>query len=96
VEGWRFEWDNTKSQINYYKHGIDFATAVHAFRDRFHYEWIDDREDYGEERVKLVGMAGGVLIALIYTERNGVLRIISARRATRAEHDEYHKQAPSR
>lgn len=93
---WKFEWDIAKSRENYRKHGVDFTAAVHAFLDRYNYEWIDDREAYGEEPVKLVGMATGVLLAVVYTERNGIARIISARRATRDEHDQYHKQGSSR
>jgi len=60
--------------------------------DAFAVEWIDDREAYGEERVNLLGMCGGVLLHVTYTERDKNIRIISARRATRNEQDHYFRE----
>jgi uncharacterized DUF497 family protein len=83
-----FEWDEAKAEANYQKHGVDFATAEDAFEDAFAIEKPDPRsEAYGEERVLLTGMANGVLLTVVYTERGESIRIISARRATKHEHD---------
>jgi uncharacterized DUF497 family protein len=53
----------------------------------------DDREDYGEERFVIIGMAEGhVLLFVAYTEREERIRIISARRVTQHEQDDYFRQ----
>lgn len=53
---------------------------------------MDDREDYGEERFILIGMAEGMLLFVVYTERGDRTRLISARQATRHEQDDYFQQ----
>jgi len=58
----------------------------------FAVERIDDREDYGEERINLIGMCAGVLIHVTYTERDQRVRIISARRAEPHEQDDYYRE----
>jgi uncharacterized DUF497 family protein len=85
-----FDWDDAKAAENYAEHGVDFETAV--FRDPFAVERIDNRENYGEDRFVLIGMAEGVLLTIIHTERDDRIRLISARRATRHENDEYFAQ----
>lgn len=57
-----FEWDKNKAETNLSKHGIAFQHAVKAFSDHFAIELIDDREDYGEERINLIGMCDGVIL----------------------------------
>jgi uncharacterized DUF497 family protein len=56
------------------------------------FERIDDREDYGEERINLLGMCQGVILHVTYTERGERIRIISARLATRNEQDDYYRE----
>ena len=74
-------------------HGVDFELAKTVFKDPFAIERLDDREDYGEERFVLVGMAEGqVLLFVAYGEREERIRIISARRATQYEQDDYFSQ----
>jgi len=68
---------------------VSFETAIKVFRDPFGIERLDDRQDYGEERFILIGTAEEVVITVVYTKRNGRFRIISARRATRHEQDDY-------
>jgi uncharacterized protein len=46
--------------------------------DPFAIENFDDREDYGEDRINLIGMCEGVLLHVTYTERGKRIRIISA------------------
>ncbi|NOT55600.1 MAG: BrnT family toxin [Deltaproteobacteria bacterium] len=88
-----FEWDDDKAARNIRDHdGVTFEQAAVAFRDPFAVEWIDDREDYGEERSIVLGMIGGQLLTVVYTERGEHIRIISARRATRHEYHHYFRQ----
>lgn len=87
--GDNFEWDEAKAAENYVKHGVSFETATLVFKDPFGIERLDDREDYGEDRFILIGMAEGALLTVVHTERSGRIRIISARQATKREHDDY-------
>jgi len=87
-----FEWDDAKAAANFRKHGVTFEQAAYAFRDPFAVEWIDKSAVYGEERVILLGMSGGQILSVVYTERGERLRIISARRATKHEKDNYYRQ----
>ena len=88
-----FEWDDEKAASNICDHdGVTFEQAAMVFSDAFAVEWIDEREDYGEERSVLLGMTGSQLLYVAYTERGTNIRIISARRATRHEQDIYFRQ----
>jgi uncharacterized DUF497 family protein len=51
-----------------------------------------DREDYGEERINLLGMCEGVIRYVTYTESGERIRTISARRAERHEQDGYYRE----
>ena len=74
-------------------HGVSFELATTLFKDPFAIERLDDREGYGEERFVIVGMAEGeVLLFVAYTERGERIRLISARRATQYEQDDYFRQ----
>jgi uncharacterized DUF497 family protein len=88
-----FEWDYAKAKANFRRHGVSFDLAKSVFQDPFAIEFLDDRKEYGEERFVMIGMAEGkVLLFVAYTEREGRIRIISARRATQYEQDEYFQQ----
>jgi uncharacterized DUF497 family protein len=88
-----FEWHGAKAEANLRTHGVSFDLAKSVFKDPFALEWLDDREDYGEERFVMIGMAEGhVLLFVAYTEREQRIRIISARRVTQYEQDEYFRQ----
>jgi uncharacterized DUF497 family protein len=64
-----------------------------VFQDYFAVEVLDPRSViYGEDRYLITGMGGGVLLTVVYTEREETIRIISARRAERREHDNYYSQ----
>jgi uncharacterized DUF497 family protein len=89
----RFEWDPAKAEANDRKHGVDFPTATEAFGDPSGIEEFDPRSDeYGEDRFILIAMGGGALLFVVFTERDDAIRIISARQATRQEHDDYYRQ----
>src|ERR1700690_4149229 len=77
-----FEWNNAKAEANFRRHGVSFELARTVFKDPFAIERLDDREDYGEERFVIIGMAAGsVVLFVAHSEREGRMRIISARRA---------------
>jgi uncharacterized DUF497 family protein len=87
-----FEWDTQKAEENFRKHGISFYLAALALRDPFAVEGIDDREGYGEERIAATAMVRGLILRIVYTEREDSVRIISARKATRDEQDHYYRE----
>lgn len=88
-----FEWNDDKAVKNAAKHrGVTFDDAKKVFRDPFGIELLDDRENYGEERLVLIGMSNNRLLTVVYTERGGKIRIISAREAEKYEHDDYYRQ----
>lgn len=88
-----FTWHAAKAAANLHAHGVSFDLAKTVFRDPFAIELLDDREDYGENRFVIVGMADGHVVLLVaYTERDECIRIISARRATRYEQEDYYRQ----
>ena len=80
-----FEWDPDKEAANLQKHAVSFTQAAAAFMDPFAVDWIDEREDHGEDRVILLGMTDGSVLTVVYTERDTRIRIISARRAIRQD-----------
>jgi uncharacterized DUF497 family protein len=90
-----FEWHQAKAEANWRAHGVSFDLAKTVFRDPFAIERLDDRADCGEERFVMIGMAeGSILLFVAYTERKNSdrIRIISARRATQYEQDDYFQQ----
>jgi len=90
----KFGWDKSKARSNYAKHGVSFDLAKGVFKDAFAIEFLDDREDYGEERFVIIGMVEENLLYVVNTERNEIIRIISARRATKYEEQTYFQQGP--
>lgn len=82
-----FEWDGEKAATNWREHGVTFDQAAKAIADPFAIEAIDERENYNEERVNLLGMCQGVTLHVTCTERGECIRIISARRAEKHEQD---------
>lgn len=85
-----FEWNNRKALTNLAKHGVSFETARKVFDDPFAVDIEDRSANYGEVRRRIVGVGNGLILTVIYTERSELIRIISARKATRAERKEYH------
>lgn len=85
-----FQWDDDKAARNLALHGVPFAAARAVFTDPFALEWIDDRENYGEERFVILGMVDRRLLVVVYTMRGEAIRIISARGAEPQERRRYH------
>lgn len=85
-----FEWDSEKAEANIKKHGIGFELALEAFNDPFQLVLPDKAHSIGEERYRLIGEIGALLLVfVVFTDRSTVLRerarIISARKATKDE-----------
>lgn len=86
-----FDWDSEKSEGNRLERGFDFAFAALVF-DGETIEAEDTRHDYGETRIRALGEAAGLVLVVIYTDRDGVRRIISARPANRQERMQWHSR----
>ena len=85
-----FEWDAAKAKRNLAAHRVDFEDAKRAVLDPFRLEIVDDRFDYGEERVQVIGACfSEVLFVVTVFRDSGRCRIISARPATRRESQRY-------
>ena len=87
-----FEWDNNKNKANIIKHGISFETASRVFFDSNRIEKYDEIHSFDEDRYITIGMIGNiaVIVMVVYTERENSIRIISARKATKREMEEYY------
>jgi uncharacterized protein len=78
-----FEWDERKNSANRTKHGFDFTFAVRIFASTVR-EYVDPRP-WNEQRIVATGQVEGRFITIVYTRRNNVYRIISARVARSKE-----------
>jgi hypothetical protein len=87
----RFEWDEAKAGINLSKHGVSFLEAQTVFLDPLARVFDDELHSVGELREIIVGHSSdGRLLLVSFAEREiGLVRIISARRATRRERSDY-------
>ena len=86
----QFEWDEEKNARNIAKHGIDFKDAQRVFNGPCVSRIDDLSDEYGELREITVGLLDGVsVIVVVHTDREGRIRIISARRALRHERKRY-------
>ena len=84
----RFEWDPRKAAANFRKHGVSFEDAESVFADE-RARLIDDPDHSADEdRFLLLGLSSSLrllVVAHCYREAGGIIRIISARKATREE-----------
>jgi uncharacterized DUF497 family protein len=88
-----FEWDPKKRQSNLAKHQIDFVDAVRIF-DGFVHQRQDARKEYGELRTIAIGSMDDQILTVVWTLREGAIRIVSARRANHDEAREYRQVRP--
>ena len=79
-----FEWDEAKSRWTRDTRGFGFDVAALVF-DGPTVEVIDERRDYGEERIIAIGRVEREILTVVFTDRGDIRRIISARRANRQE-----------
>lgn len=82
----RIAWDPAKSARNRRERGFGFEVAALIF-DGDVMERVDERFAYGEERWQAIGMAGSLLLFVVYTDRGDERQIISARVATKRERE---------
>lgn len=87
-----FQWDPDKSDRCFQQRGFDFAYAALAFTDPNRMIRRDERCSYGEDRYELTGAIEGRLFIVVYTPRNGSIRMISARKANQREVKRYEKR----
>jgi uncharacterized DUF497 family protein len=86
-----FEWDAGKAKANLAKHGVSFEEASEAVEDPFAVEMYDvEHSTATEDRFHVVGVSSkGRLIVVVITRRDETVRIISARKATDGEAQDY-------
>ena len=83
-----FEWDPAKSAKNARERGLPFDVAMAIF-DSPTLEAPDERYEYGESRIKALGIVRNVVLVCVYNDRGPVRRIISLRVANRKERNAY-------
>ena len=87
-----FEWDANKAKNNLLKHGVSFEEAITVFDDLDAVLFDDPDHSLEEDRFILVGMSAKANILIVchcVRKNNTVIRIISARRATKTESEQY-------
>jgi len=95
---YKFDWDPAKAKQNLQKHGVSFERAAQVFLDPFAISIFDEKYSDNEDRWITIGSeANEVLLILVHTFRNvdtntSVVRIISARKATKEEAHQYHER----
>lgn len=90
----KFEWDENKNQTNIKKHGVSFEEASSVFNDEDALIINDESHSKNEERFILIGFSykyNLLVVCHCYRQNDSVIRIISARKATKTEKKEYLK-----
>jgi uncharacterized protein len=87
----QFEWDEKKRRANLAKHGIDFADLAPLFSG-LTITVLDNRYHCGEFRFITLGILNVIVMTVAHAETDEVVRIISARKATRYEEESYFKK----
>ena len=82
-----FEWDENKRLTHIEKRGIDSEDVIGIWEGDV--VEVPSRSQYGENRVVAFGVLEARIIAVVYTDRGGARRIISARRTSRSEREYY-------
>ncbi len=88
----RFEWDPEKARVNLQKHQVDFEEASTIFDDPQFITFLDGEHSIDEERYITIGLSNkNRLLLVAHTEREDVIRIISARKAVKNEEKFYNE-----
>jgi len=88
----KFQWDDAKAASNIVDHRVTFDAARNVFKDPLALDWLDESEDYGEDRYAIIGMSERRLLYVAYTMRGEAIRIISARLAEPQDRRRYHEE----
>ncbi|MEX2304302.1 MAG: BrnT family toxin [Bryobacterales bacterium] len=90
----RFEWDQRMAASNFAKHGVSFEEATSVFKDTLSATLSDPDHSFSDSRFVDLGISYlGRLIVVSYVEGISSIRIISARRATRLEQNQYENES---
>lgn len=95
---YEFDWDPVKARQNLKKHGVSFERAARIFLDPFAISIFDEKHSASEERWITIGSeANEVLLVVVHAFRNidtenSLVRVISAREATKEEAQQYHER----
>jgi len=92
-----FEWDAAKARSNLRKHGVSFEEARSVFYDEYARQFFDNEHSNTEERFIMLGLSDRSRILVVcHCERvdGGVIRLISARKATSGERKHYEGPTP--
>jgi uncharacterized DUF497 family protein len=90
VQSELFEWDDTKAELNLRNHEVDFNEAKTVFEDPFAIEIPDVEHSESEDRMLILGLSLlSRVLMVVHTERGDRVRIISARKATPSERQQY-------
>jgi uncharacterized DUF497 family protein len=87
----KYEWDAAKNRSNFQKHGLRFEDSETVFSGPC-VTFVDDRFDYGEQRLVTLGLLAGRLVVIAHTPRGDGTRIISMRKGNRREKEIYQKR----
>jgi uncharacterized protein len=90
----RFAWDPAKAETNLRKHDVSFAEAQTIFYDENAIEFYDDEHSEWEDRFLLLGISSRLRLLIVchcYRTDDGVIRLISARKATQQEAAHYQR-----
>jgi uncharacterized DUF497 family protein len=91
--GLRFEWDEQKARQNVKKHGVSFEEAATVFGDPLSMTIVDPLHSTREQRWVTIGLTHrGRLSVVVHTNRGNVVRLVSARKATRREKTAYEEE----
>lgn len=90
----RFDWDPTKAKANLRKHCVSFEETATVFLDERAIEFYDDTHSSWEDRMLILGLSSKLKLLLVchcYREEESLIRIISARKATKNEAKQYQR-----
>lgn len=90
-----FEWDKNKARVNLVKHGVSFEEAASVFYDANALVFDDPSHSIAESRFLIIGISRKLRICIVshcYRGEDEVIRIISARKATKRETEAYNSQ----
>ena len=93
----KFEWDITKATSNKKKHGVSFEEAQSVFYDEFAVQFFDEESSVSENRFLMLGFSDEARFLIVcHCERDegNIVRIISARKATKNESNYYQGIGP--
>lgn len=93
----RFAWNDGKNRVNQRKHGVSFEEAKTVFYDEQAIEFPDPDHSREEDRFLMLGLSRRLRVLIVchcFREDDAVIRILSARKATKKERERYDQRTP--